>query len=752
MQQLSLDLDMAQSQDFLSAFPDRGTSEPASAWRPLDGLASLCAGTALGLALTGLMPRNAMAQSAEPQPIQLPPVSVEGAQGNGAPYKVDDSTLSKLTGPLRDTGQSITVIPQQYLEDRGVTNINDALRSVPGVSLAAGEAGAQGNSLTLRGFTARNDIFLDGMRDFGSYYRDPFDFDEIEVLKGPSSILFGRGSTGGVINQESKLPTLTPLIAGSGALGTDNTKRATVDVNEPVPDLGEGAALRLNAMVHDSQVADRDVGEYRRYGVAPSFALGLGTPTRLTVSYFHESEDDTPDYGIPFLLGHPAPVDRSNYYGFENGNFLKTDVDIGTVKLEHDFNDAITVRDQFRYAQYDRDLRITEAQIPATVTAATPLSAIMVTRNQIALKSEESFLDNQTDATFRFRTGPIGHAIVAGIEASRETSDPTRFTYSGVPTTPLLDPNPGQAFAGTPTVTSRVTTASDSIAFYALDTLKFGEQWELTGGIRWDRFDTHFSQAVAPTASFSRIDEMPSYRASLVYKPLPNGSTYFSYGTSFNPSAETLSLSAANANLPPEENETYEVGTKWDLLDDKLSLRSAIYRTDKTNARETDPNNPLLNVLGGEQQVDGIEIEGAGRLTDRWQIFSGYSYMHGEVVSTEGAATAARAGSPLNNVPKHTFNLWTTYELPWKVQLGGGVNYVATRVARNTVTATSPFVETVPDYWTIDLSAKYHLTENVDLQVNIYNLTDKNYIDQVHPAHIVPGAGRWALFSTNFKF
>src|SRR5579883_3273099 len=228
---------------FLPSPAEPGAAERAG--RRAD-LARLLAGTALGMvfACTG-QAMDAVAQTAGSPPIQLPPVSVEGSQPTGGTdYKTDQPALPKLQGPLRDTPQSITVVPRQYMEDRGVTNESDALRGVPGISLAAGEAGAQGNSLSLRGFTARNDIFLDGMRDFGSYYRDPFNLDEIEVLKGPSSVLFGRGSTGGVVNQVSKTPQLAPLTAGSITFGTDNTKRATVDLARPLPELGQGAAVR----------------------------------------------------------------------------------------------------------------------------------------------------------------------------------------------------------------------------------------------------------------------------------------------------------------------------------------------------------------------------------------------------------------------------------------------------------------------------------------------------------------------------
>ena len=272
-------------------------------------------------------------------------------------------------------------------------------------------------------------LFIDGMRDFGSYYRDPFNTQEIEVLQGASSAAFGRGSTGGVVNQASKTPDLNRYFTAGLAFGTDLTRRGEIDMNIPISKLGPGASFRLNAMGHISDVAGRDVAENRRTGIAPSLSLGLGTPTRLTLSYFHQNGDDIPDYGIPWLFNGPAPVNRRNYYGLENGNFLRTYDDIGTAKVEHDFNSHITLRNQFRYANYARNVLITEPRIN-NATLTTPLSAMIVTRNQLASNSTETFLNDQLDMSAHFETGKIRHNFVTGFEAGRETSDPTRPIYT----------------------------------------------------------------------------------------------------------------------------------------------------------------------------------------------------------------------------------------------------------------------------------------------------------------------------------
>jgi catecholate siderophore receptor len=680
---------------------------------------------------------------------QLPDVVVTGDKES---YKSDSVALPKMTEPLRDTPQSVMVVPRQVMNDQNTTTLRDVLRNVAGISIAAGEGGSQGDNLTLRGFTARNDIFLDGMRDYGSYYRDPFNYESVDVLEGPESVMFGRGSTGGIINQESKTPGLSPSVEGTLSLGTDNTRRATADINEPVPELGTNTAFRLNLMGNDSQVAGRDVGENRRYGVAPSLAFGIGTPTTFTLSYLHQSEDDIPDYGLPWLKfnGRPAPVARENFYGFKS-DYLRTDVDMVTAKLEHTVNEYLQLRNQARFANYTRDFRITEPQVTNTVAA--PLDTLNAVRNQLAGRSTETFLWDQFDATAEFNTAFIEHTLVSGVEGGRETSDPTRFAYTGVPGTSLISPNEGQAFSGTSSVRSKVKTTADSFGVYAIDTMKFGEHWLLSGGVRWDYFHADFNSAAVgatPAAAFEQTVTKPTWRGALVYKPVENGSIYFDYGTSFNPSAESLSLTAGNADVPPEENQTFEFGSKWDFFNNKLSVRGSIFRSEKTNARETNPADATEVVDGGDKRVDGIELAITGHLTKAWQIFASYDYLDSEVVSSKFFPRAV--GKPLNNVPRNTFSLWTTYDLPWKFEIGGGLNVVSSRTANTATLGTTTVEEKAGGYWTLNAMVKYELSKRITLQANIYNLTDNYYLDQLHPAHVIPGAGISALFSTSFSF
>jgi catecholate siderophore receptor len=663
-----------------------------------------------------------------------------------------EESVSKYSEPLRDTPQTVNVVGQKVMAEQNTTTLRDALRNVAGISIAAGEGGAQGDNLTIRGFSARNDLYIDGMRDFGSYYRDPFNLEEVDVVQGPSAATFGRGSTGGVVNQATKMPTLVRALSGSFDGGTDGTRRATADVNLPLAALGKGTAFRVNVMGTEGGVAGRDVAYNRRYGVAPSLSVGMGTATRLTLSYLKQQADDIPDYGIPWLFNQPAPVSRNSYYGFREGNYLRTKDNIASLRAEHDFNSHVSIRNQTRYARYLRDVQITEPQILGTVTPATPLSAIAINRNQLASNSVEGFLANQTDVTMKFQTGAVKHTAVAGVEVDREDSDPTRPRYTGEPTTSLLAPDDTHEFAGVATLNTDVHARSNSVSMYAIDTAKLGPHWELNGSFRLDRFNSHYTQAVPPAAAFNRLDYLPSWRGAVVYKPVVPVSLYVSAGNSFNPSAESLSLSASTANLPPEENRTYEVGAKWDLAKPGLSLRAALFQTDKLNAREPDPNNSLLNVLAGRQRVRGFQTELKGHLSAKWDAQASYAYLDATLRSSNFYPAAV--GARLANVPRHSISAWQTYQLPSLFRIGTGASFVGARTASSTVPfdPVTGLVKQAPGYWVFQAMIERPVTEHATLHANVYNLTDRYYYDQLHPAHIVLGPARNALIGIRFRF
>jgi catecholate siderophore receptor len=443
-------------------------------------------------------------------------------------------------------------------------------------------------------------------------------------------------------------------------------------------------------------------------------------------------------------------VAHHNYYGFDDDHF-NSDVDIGTVTLQHDFGDAFELQNQFRYGNYERNYRITEPQVTNTVPAS--LDDLSVNRNELGGNGTQTSVWDQVDLTSKFSTGFIDHTLVTGVEGGQETADLTRFTYSGVPRTSLIAPNESQDFAGATSIRSQVATTADSFGLYGLDTMKMGDHWELSGGVREDYFDASYHAAAVgatPAAAFDQVIAKPSWRAALVYKPLEIGSVYFAYGTSWDPSAETLALSAATADTPPEENETFELGTKWDLLGKRLSLRGSVFRTEKTNAREPDPDDPTVDVLGGDQRVEGVELGLTGRLTPDWKIWANYDYLDGKVVSSKDYSRSV--GQPLSNVPKNSFSLWTTYDLPWRFEVGLGADYVGSRFANSATLTATAAEEEAPGYYIVNALIKYKASKRITCQVNINNLTDRFYYAQVFTGHVVPGAGISALFSTSFKF
>ena len=724
-----------------------------SASRRLKGLLAPAVGAGLYFASsTALAQAPAPTTSPAPPPaekpddIQMPGVDVRGQQGRE--YRTPQPDLFKFPDLLKDTPQSITVVPQSIIREEAVFNLRDVLRNVTGISLAAGEGGgAQGDNLTLRGFSARNDIFIDGVRDLGQYSRDTFNLESVEVLKGPSSVMFGRGSTGGVINQVSKAPNLTPSTVLSGTLGTGPFFRGSVDVNQPFAD---GAALRFNAFGMDTDIEGRDEVHVRRWGVAPSVSIGLGGPTKLTASYYYLADDNQPDYGFPYLFGKPAPVDRDTYYGLNDRDFEKDRIHIGTLKVEHAFSDDIRVRNSLRFAYYGREAAVSTLAIIGTPTAATPLNTIRVNRAGTAREQEDTALINVTDAMINFQTFGLKHTLVTGLELGRETSVIQRYTFAGgglgVLNPLVVNPDPDADLAGVRKTTNfRGDATAYSLGVFAVDELSITEWLKLLGGVRYDLFDADFRNAFL-AQHFSRTDTQWSPRAALVVLPTKTQTYYFSYGTSFNPSAEALSLAVTNANTDPETNETFEVGARWDVLDGKLGLRAAMFQIEKTNARTTDPALGV-QVLEGRQRVRGFELEAIGRILPAWNIFAGYTYLDSRVLEAlEVTGGIPVKGKRIQNVPENTFSLWTTYDITDQWQVGGGVIYVDQRFANNTN------VNVAPSYVRADMTVAYRPIKPLELRMNITNLADTVYFDQVHPSHIVPGAARTFLFTGTYRF
>lgn len=700
----------------------------------------------------------ALAEDAALPREQLEQVVIKGTRVEE--YVSTEPSIGKLTEKTVDTPQAITTVSGAELADRAASNLNDALRTVPGISLGAGETSFQGNNMILRGFTTRNDMFADGQRDYGYYYRDPFNLEQVEVLKGPSSILFGRGSTGGVINQVGKSPALTSSLAASAVLSTAHVRRATADVGAPLPALGAGAAFRVNVMGDHSETADRDGTHNDRWGIAPSLALGLGSPTRLRVGWLHQSDDGVPDYGIPWFAGRPAAVARNNNYGFSS-DYLKTDVNAYTARFEHDFDSTLQLASQARYSRDTREFRYTEAVIPAGTAASTPPSSITVNRSEYQGSSTDTFFQGQTDLTARFATGSVGHALVAGVEIGRETPNPTYVANAGVPATQLANPQ-DLGYSATQTYTRlTASTSARTLAVYALDTMKLGTQWQVMGGVRWDRFDAHYhSTGFTPSGATAAVTDVDSdsdgfsYRGALVYKPGPDSSLYASFGNSFNPSAEGIeslisagrSVAQANLNLDPEKSRTYELGSKWSLLEQRVLLSGSVFRLEKSNVRVPDPNLAGFNTLGGDQRVEGAELEATGQVNPSWKLRAGYTYLDSQ--TTRSTPGGPLVGAPLTGAPRNTVTLFTEHHLGPSFEVALGGLYMSSRLGQNTLAA----YELTPGYAIFEAMARYTFSAAVSLQLNVNNLADRYFLDQLHPAHVVPGEGRSARLTLNVKY
>jgi len=730
------------------------------------GLALQAAGAVgVGIGVMGAA-SSALAQATSDGTDQTTPHDHTAAKTSSSVSEVVVTGLRPLLGakiPLsvKDTPQSVNVISGQLLREQSVTRLEDALKNVPGVTLNAGEGAARGDTINIRGFSAFNDFFLDGVRDAAIYVRDPFNLESIEVLKGPSATLFGRGSTGGAVNQVSKAPQLAPLGVFTADVGTNDEYRGALDVDQPI---GESAALRLNAMGESSEVADRDGVKNRHWGIAPEASFGIGEPTTATLAYFHLSEDDVPDVGVPFVGGAPAPVNRGNDYGLTSDHSI-SDVDIGTLRIKHDFNPNLSVASTTRYANYGFNYQFDAPNFGTTPpTPGEPLSSILVGRDSPSSSGTQTNLTEQVDVTALFDTGVLHHTLVTGIELARQTNhldgynNPFNKTNTWIPETPLLDPDPDQVRPAQPVTKTQITTA-DSEAAYLTDTMTVGRYFDLIAGVRLDRFAARYDQTAFTTGvvlNLAHTDVVPSPRVALVFKPTSWQSFYASYGTSFDPSAEALTLTTKTADLGPVKATTYEAGSKTSLLDNRLLLTGAVFHTEVDNAQVNDPENPTLTTLQGNETVQGVELGATGHITPRFEIIAGYTYLDGKTSGDTGTSPVIKYNNvAIPNLARNAVNLWAEYKItpPWEVGLG--VNYLDRRIGDIVTPASPPAV--VPSYVVWSAMTSYKINDRLKLQLNVINLFDTLYYDNVYYTstsenHVVPGAGRTVKLTARASF
>lgn len=724
---------------------------------------------------------------------QLPTIHTQATHEES--LKVDESANSKLVAPLLDTPKSVSILSQKLIKDSNSNTLLEALRYEPGITLGAGEGGTPFTDMPyIRGYSAQSSVYVDGVRNSTSQNRDMFAIEQVEVIKGSSSALGGGGSVGGSINLIPKVAHEGDVYQGSVQGGTDNYRHIQLDANK---DFGNGVAGRVVVMGHENEKAGSNNGaEYARAGIASSLAFGLDTATRGTLSYYYLRSNDEPDAGIPFLPvgGKPIDVKQGTYYGWKARDFDKRENHIGTFKLEQDLADDLTLSNTMSYTKSKSDYIYTNADdSKGNVTKNGTISRRALSRivdtdgysDQLALKG-------------KFNTGALKHSFNTGAEWSYQQSNQGVYTFtdaSGTTSTvhntscPVsnalsngwctsVDNPMNGAFTDTlGSIKNQYTTRSRTVSLYALDSIEFNPQWLLNLGVRWDKFETerkynkniyktvggtngNYSNDVSIAAGqkFENDSDYFSYQAGLVYKPTENGSIYASFATSANPvgvdqgdGADALSTSSQQANdLSPEKARTFEVGTKWDLFNNRANLTAAIFRTEKQNTRIAIDANTTTNA--GESKVDGFEVGFNGKVTDKWEVSAGYSYLDSEL--TKAAYNAvAQEGKPLPFVAKNSATLWSTYRVLPKLTLGAGAEY-RDKVFTNTNTGTTMLEDKyLPTYTIYNAMAKYDVNKNVNLQLNINNISDKRYFTSAHPAHYAfEGNGRNAVLAINFKY
>lgn len=695
--------------------------------------------------------------------VNLPRVEVQ-AQEEGA-YKIDKSANRKFTADLIDMPKSVTVISEQVIQDSGSQTFSEALRMTPGITLGGGEGGiAIGDRPFIRGFDAFASIYVDGVRDIGSQTREIFAIEQMEILKGPSGAFDGRGSAGGSINLVTKQAREGDFLSGSVGFGTDSYRRATIDGNTM---LGDNAAFRMVGMVHDADVAGRDEVEVKRWGMMPSLTLGLNSPTSATVSWYHLETDDTPDWGLPYIqdadgLPQGSPVgNEDKWYGVNGRDFMETESDIATLTISHDFNERVRLTNTTRYGLTTNEYFV---QRP-NVSSAQFASGLINRANTRDRGNRTETITNLTDLSLAFDTGFIKHTLNTGFEISREENRNRGFNGGGIiggNLTSIDDPDNDVAynpvlrdnFAGT-----EAETVNRSV--YVFDTMELSEKWLLNAGIRYDDYQTEYdrsnSTTGAPIESLENDKDFFNYQLGLVYKIQPDLNVYAAYATSSSPVGLSLGdfeyaggqLVSETEDLDPERSKTFEIGTKWNVMEN-LELTAAVFHTRKTNARVT-TGNTISNA--GEAEVNGFELSFAGQITDRWNVFGGYTYLDAKQTK-EGTdpdlnqfGAAGTEGKQLPGVARQSASIWSTYRVLDDLTLGGGAFFM------DKVYANPGNTGHIPSYVRWDAMAKYDINQNLDLQLNIQNLTDERYFSATYFRHYaVMAPGRSAFLTLNFNY
>ncbi len=658
------------------------------------------------------------------------------------------STATRTDTAIKDIPQALTVVSESQIEDQGLRSIADVLMFVPGATPGTGESNR--DQMTLRGNNSTADFFVDELRDDVQYFRDLYNVDRVEVLRGPNAMIFGRGGGGGIVNRVLKRSSLASYRDFLAASDSEGGVRLTADVDQP---LGAGIGLRVNGLYEDGDSFRRHV-DLKRYGINPTLGVAIGDATRIDLSYEYFHDRRTADRGVPSLSdGNPLTVDEPiegfdrTFFGDPEDSFARADVNIATAAIEHQLSDSLKLRNRTLLGNYDKfyqNIYPSAAVIDPDGAGPLPLSATLGAYNS---RNDRKTALTQTDLIWDSRLGGIDQTLLFGFELGRQISRNRRLTgILADSLVPLADVtvDADVIFAAAPSDADNRTRATVA-AFYAQDQIRFGQWLEVVAGLRYDRFKLAVDDFHGAGTRFSRSDQLLSPRLGLVVKPRSNLSLYASYSRSYLPQSgdQFSGLTPSTETLKPERFDNYEVGAKWEPVDGLLAT-AALYRLDRTNTRATDPADPSRFVLTGAQRSEGLELGLERSISNRWQVSAGYAWQKAEISETTAAAPEGRK-VPL--VPRHSFSLWNRLELTHGIGVGLGI------IARSKSFASISNQVKLPGYARVDAAAFYRLARGVQAQVNIENLFGADYFATAHnDNNIAPGAPRTVKGTVRFGF
>lgn len=731
---------------------------------------------------------TAQAASSE-QDVELSEVVVIGNENASELYYQKQLGSTKFTDSIAKTPKTVQVIDSSILKDQHATSLSDALRNSPGIgTFSLGEGGntTSGDAIFMRGFDTSGSIYINGARDSGNYSRDTFNIEQVEVTKGSDGAAYGRTSPSGGVNLVTKQAHLKNQHEANVSVGTDEQKRLTLDLNQQINDT---TAVRLNLLGEKSGVPGRDVLENKSWGVAPAIAFGLGTDMRMKVDYLHLQQNNIPDGGVTTigLKGWMSPdrtqpefdnapaVKNSNFYG-STSDYDDVTVDTLTVLFEKDIGLQATFHNTTRVGRTQQDYLLTNISANAVHGSwvANDFANWQIGSSGHALDQTNTIYTNQTGIVQDLDVGRVRHTLSYGLELTREKVEVVGKTAAGFGDVSVYNPSHNAVHSVSKSGADSEGT-TDTVAAYIFDSIKLGEDWQINAGVRFDRYQADYKALALCDDSNSRAPDcngaatgtpvatvnqdtkknLFTWQLGTLYQITDEGNVYLSYSVSEQPPGSNglVLASKENSDNPkydPQKSATAEFGTKWSLVDDKLLLSAAVFRTEVTNQVEQDPVSMEYH-QDGEKRVQGFELSVIGNITDNWNASLGYSQLSSKVTKGANASGADDGSADLPFSPSNSFTSWTTYKLPFGLIIGGGARYTGS-MARTLKGNTTP--SEVDSYWITDLMASYAFNRNLSAQLNVYNLFDEDYVAQINRNgyRYTPGQSRTALLGVNYKF